>query len=316
MIDALIRLSMRHYGKERGKSRRSPPSDNYLTITKRCSADVFARRLEKNLATTFTNAAKCADEDKFKVFRCFKLWKESDFFGEDAMEAIMKSIEAVESFEDTGMHKRMKTNDENNAPIPVPVVPMTPMSPVPVKETVKERDRDRERESVVKSADSVKSEDHREEKAEKNREVKIEKNREEKSEKSEKNREEKVEKRDREEKVEKNREEKIEKSREEKKEKLREEGGWKEVKMEKSEKVRMSAGKEAKAERSEKVRDKSPGSRSPGKIRFDKRLLDFDYSDEDEGQSDRSGKRGNERGRILLAHLLRQFCPPWTFSAD
>ncbi|XP_055335101.1 SR-related and CTD-associated factor 4-like [Paramacrobiotus metropolitanus] len=159
VIDSIVRLSQRHYGKER---------------------DVFGKRFAKNLEATYANAAKCADEDRLKVFRCFKLWKENGFFDDDIIAPIVANIQAVESFEESGAVKTEK-NDENTE------VNVSNISSSPEKELV-------EKESPVKEKT--------------------------------------------------------------------------------------------------KERDVSPSGRSGEKVRFDKRLLDFDYSDDEEGQtSERGGKR-------------------------
>ena len=39
------------------------------------------------------------EEDKFKVFRCFKLWKEGNFFPDEIIGPIVEKINAIESFE-------------------------------------------------------------------------------------------------------------------------------------------------------------------------------------------------------------------------
>lgn len=60
---------------------------------------MFASRFAKNLGTIFASASKCVEEDRFKVFRCFKLWKEGSFFPDEVIGPIVEKINAIESFE-------------------------------------------------------------------------------------------------------------------------------------------------------------------------------------------------------------------------
>ncbi|OQV20086.1 putative Protein SCAF8 [Hypsibius exemplaris] len=83
VIDSILRISRRK-GKER---------------------DVFSVRFAKNLGAIFASAAKCVEEDKFKVFRCFKLWAEGNFFPNEVIDPIVGKINAIESFQNVpGVH--------------------------------------------------------------------------------------------------------------------------------------------------------------------------------------------------------------------